>query len=237
MCYYDSGRREMGEEDFCPFRVFLIPERPHRMLKFVKPLITFAVSSLVLVASCATVGTSKTAEAYDFILPAAPSPSARPDPRLPNLGRDKHGMPFYHPSQLNRVVRTTAYTHSEFDHVGYGARSAVGAPLKYTNQVRSAAADWSVYPLGTHFRIKGEPYIYVVDDNGSALVGTGTIDIYQPNKKLMRQWGLRIVEIQIIRWGSSQASMKMLADRTRYRHCAKMQAALREQNRHRKLLH
>lgn len=207
------------------------------MFNYTKPLITSAFSLLFLAMGSVAVGASKTAEAYDFILPAAPSPAARPDPRLPNLGRDKHGMPFYHPSQLNRVVRTTAYTHSELDHVAYGARSAVGTPLKYTNQVRSAAADWSVYPLGTHFRIKGEPYIYVVDDYGAALVGTGTIDIYQPNKKLMRQWGLRIVEIQIIRWGSSQASMKLLADRTRYRHCAKMQAALREQNRHQKLLH
>ena len=170
----------------------------------------------------------------DFIMPAAPSPSARPDPRLPKLGRDKHGMPFYHPAQLNRVVRTTAYTHSELDHVGYGARNAMGTMLKYTSQVRSAAADWSVYPLGTRFKIKGEPYIYVVDDYGSALVGTGTIDIYQPNKELMKKWGLRIVEIQIIQWGSSKLSMEMLAGRTRHQHCAKMQAALQEQSRHRK---
>lgn len=170
----------------------------------------------------------------DFVMPAAPSPSARPDPRLPKLGRDKHGMPFYHPAQLNRVVRTTAYTHSEQDHVSYGARNAMGTTLKYTSQVRSAAADWSVYPLGTRFKIKGEPYIYVVDDYGSALVGTGTIDIYQPNKELMRKWGLRIVEIQIIQWGSSKLSMEMLAGRTKHNHCAKMQAALVEQSRHRK---
>lgn len=169
-----------------------------------------------------------------FIMPAAPSPSAKPDPKLPNLGRDKHGMPFYHPSQLNRVVRTTAYTHSESDHLAYGPKNAVGTTLKYTDQVRSAAADWSVYPLGTRFRIKGEPYVYVVDDYGSALVGTGTIDIYQPTRALMRQWGRRVVEIQIISWGSSKLSMEKLAGRTGYRHCAKMQAALQEQDRHRK---
>lgn len=173
---------------------------------------------------------------HDFIMPAAPLPSARPDPKLPKLGRDRHGMPFYHPSQLNRVVRTTAYTHSELDHVGYGARNAVGTRLKYTDRERSAAADWSVYPLGTRFMIKGEPYVYVVDDYGGALVGTGTIDIYHPTKDLMRKWGVRVVEIQVLRWGSSQLSMKVLADRTRYRHCAKMQAALREQSRHRSSL-
>lgn len=169
-----------------------------------------------------------------FIMPAAPSPSAKPNPKLPHLGRDKHGMPFYHPSQLNRVVRTTAYTHSESDHLAYGPRNAIGTSLKYTDQVRSAAADWSVYPLGTRFKIKGEPYVYVVDDYGSALVGTGTIDIYQPTKALMRQWGRRIVEIQVIQWGSSRLSMEKLADRTRYKHCAKMRTALIEQERHRK---
>ena len=180
--------------------------------------------------------TNLNAVSRDFVMPTVPSPSARPDPKLPKLGRDRHGMPFYHPSQHNRVVRTTAYTHSELDHVGFGARNAVGTQLKYTNQVRSAAADWSVYPLGTRFMIKGEPYVYVVDDYGSALVGTGTIDIYHPSKSLMRKWGVRVVEIQVLRWGSSQLSMKMLANRTRYRHCAKMQAALREQSRHRRAL-
>ena len=118
--------------------------------------------------------------AQGFVQPLAPSRSAAPSSKLPKLGRDKHKMPFYHPAQRTRVVRTTAYTHSERDHLAYGPRNAVGTALKYTSSVRSAAADWSVYPLGTTFRIKGQPYLYVVDDYGSALVGTGTIDIYQP---------------------------------------------------------
>ncbi len=167
----------------------------------------------------------------DFVAPAAPSASALPNPKFPDLGKDKHGMPFYHPTQLNRVVRTTAYTHSESDHLAYGARNAIGTRLKYTENERSAAADWSVYPLGTRFKIKGEPYVYVVDDYGSALVGTGTIDIYQPSKSLMRKWGLRKVEIQIIQWGSARLSMEKLAGRTGYRHCARMAANLKEQQR------
>lgn len=141
-------------------------------------------------------------------------------------------MPFYHPKQLNRVVRTTAYTHTESDHLTYGPKNAVGTHLVYNEQVRSAAADWSVYPLGTKFKIKGQPYTYVVDDYGSALVGTGTIDIYQPSSSLMRQWGRRIVEITVIEWGSSQQSMKQLAARTRYKHCAEMQTALQTQQKH-----
>ncbi len=168
-----------------------------------------------------------------FVPPAPPRRSAMPDRRLPNLGRDKHGFPFYHPRQLNRVVRTTAYTHSESDHIGYGPKNAIGTYLKYGSRVRSAAADWSVYPLGTKFKIKGEPYTYVIDDYGSALVGTATIDIYQPNKWLMRQWGRRVVEIEVIEWGSSRLSMEKLADRRGYKHCRQMYAALQEQSRHR----
>ena len=161
-----------------------------------------------------------------FVPPAPPRRSAMPDRRLPNLGRDKHGFPFYHPRQLNRVVRTTAYTHSESDHIGYGPKNAIGTYLKYGSRVRSAADDWSVYPLGTKFKIKGEPYTYVIDDYGSALVGTATIDIYQPNKWLMRQWGRRVVEIEVIEWGSSRLSMEKLADRRGYKHCRQMYAAL-----------
>ena len=97
---------------------------------------------------------------------------------------------------------------------------------KYTSSVRSAAADWSVYPLGTTFRIKGQPYLYVVDDYGSALVGTGTIDIYQPNKKLMKEWGRRYVELTIVRWGDPANSLEVLGSRRGYRHCRAMYAAL-----------
>ena len=42
---------------------------------------------------------------------------------------------------------------------------------------------------------QGKPCIYVVDDHGRAPVGTATIDIYQPSKALMRQWGRREEEI------------------------------------------
>ncbi len=203
------------------------------MTKTVKSLAVSVLGMLAAFSFCTTPAEANQGVSQGFVMPSAPSPSARPDSRLPRLGRDKHGMPFYHPAQLNRVVRTTAYTHTESDHVGYGPRNAIGTTLKYTEQVRSAAADWSVYPLGTRFRIKGQPYIYVIDDYGSALVGTGTIDIYQPTPELMRRWGRRVVEIQIIQWGSSQQSMRTLQGRTGYRHCARMQAALQQQNRHR----
>ncbi len=118
-------------------------------------------------------------------------------------------------------VRTTAYTHSESDHIIYGARTAVGTPLKF-GTVRSAAADWSVYPVGTIFQIEGTPYIYQVDDYGSALVGTNTIDIYQPTKAQMKAWGVRNVNIRVLKWGSFSKSVAIMKERQKYDHVRSM---------------
>lgn len=123
------------------------------------------------------------------------------------------------------AVRTTAYTHSESDHIIYGARTAVGTNLKYGN-VRSAAADWSVYPVGTIFQIDGLPYVYQVDDYGSALVGTNTIDLYKPDKATMNAWGVRNVNIRVIKWGSFSKSLSILRPRIAYPHIRKMVARI-----------
>jgi len=129
-------------------------------------------------------------------------------------------------SNLNRNsqmrVRTTAYTHNESDHLVYGVKNAIGTNLKF-GSVRSAAADWSRFPVGTSFRIAGQPDItYVVDDYGSALVGTGTIDLYKPSRTMMDNWGVRHVDIQVIQWGSFEKSMELMRDRTRWRHVRAM---------------
>jgi len=138
--------------------------------------------------------------------------------------KDKHKMPVYSFSERNRLVRTTAYTCSEDDHIVYGSKNATGTQLRYSNRVRSAAADWSFYPVGTVFRIAGLPYLYVVDDYGSALTGTGTIDIYKPSKDVMNQWGRRNVEVTIVQWGSFTRSAEILAQRTKFAHCNQMLA-------------
>ena len=120
------------------------------------------------------------------------------------------------PSAANRThihdVRTTAYTHTESDHIAYGVKAAGGANLKY-GKVRSAAADWSVYPVGTVFQIEGDQTLYEVDDYGSALVGTETIDLYKPSKASMDQWGARNVNINVIKWGSVTTSLAILKPR------------------------
>lgn len=120
------------------------------------------------------------------------------------------------------TVRTTAYCHDEDDHIAYGVKNAIGTPLKF-GTVRSAAADWSRYPVGTRFRIAGQPnVVYEVDDYGSALVGTGTIDLYKPTQGQMNDWGVRHVDIEVLQWGSYQRSMDIMRDRTRWPHVRRM---------------
>lgn len=111
-------------------------------------------------------------------------------------------------------VKTTAYTHTESDHKKYKAATAAGGTLKYGN-VRSAAADWSVYPVGTQFKIDGDTHIYEVDDYGSALVGTNTIDLYKPTQTDMKIWGARNVNIQVVKWGSFSKSLAIMKDRVK----------------------
>lgn len=151
-----------------------------------------------------------------------PAPSGDLVEAAKSKPRDRHSMPIYSFAERRRVVRTTAYTCSEADHIQYGSKNATGTQLRYTNRVRSAAADWSFYPVGTTFRIKGLPYLYVVDDYGSALTGTGTIDIYKPSKDVMNLWGRRNVEISIVQWGSFTRSAELLSQRVKHNHCRQM---------------
>lgn len=129
-----------------------------------------------------------------------------------------------------RTVRTTAYSHKEADHLRYGNKNAIGTPLRY-GKIRSAAADWSRFPLGTRFRLMSDPdTLYVVDDYGSALVGKETIDLYKPTMSAMRKWGMRHVEIEIVEWGCWEESLRILKPRARKaKHVRQMVWALQKQ--------
>jgi len=118
-------------------------------------------------------------------------------------------------------VRTTAYTHTEAG----GRRNAIGTRLSGKN-VMSAASDWSRWPLGTKFRIVGTDDVFQIDDYGSALIGTGTIDLYKTNRLAMRKWGVRSVEIEVLEWGSAQRSLEVLAPRKSNRRVRAMILAL-----------
>ena len=131
---------------------------------------------------------------------------------------------------LTLKVRTTAYTHTESDHVKYGRKTALGTVLRYSPEYHSAAADWSYFPLGTRFRIKGYDRTFVVDDYGSALVGKPTIDLYFTTKKRMKNWGVREVEVEVIEFGSFHESRKILAGRGTYPHCLAMLKRMTQDN-------
>jgi len=114
-------------------------------------------------------------------------------------------------------VRTTAYTHTESDHLAYGASSACGTPLQY-GAVHSAAADWSRWPSGTVFRIAETGEVCQVDDYGWALAGTNTIDLYKPDRSSMNAWGSHRVTIEILHWGDPWQSYSVMRPRGKYAH-------------------
>jgi 3D (Asp-Asp-Asp) domain-containing protein len=124
------------------------------------------------------------------------------------------------------VVRTTAYTQSEAG----GSKNAIDGRLHFgTGGEYSAASDWSWLPLGTRFKLLSTGHEYVIEDYGAALVGRKTIDLYFPDRKSVRGWGVRQEPIQIIEWGSEAMSLKLLAPRCRNCHVAVMVAQLRKQ--------
>jgi 3D (Asp-Asp-Asp) domain-containing protein len=120
-------------------------------------------------------------------------------------------------------VRTTAYTESE----GSGCHNAVGCRLS-GQHVMSAASDWSRFPLGTRFRIADTNEEYIIDDYGTALAGTDTIDLYKLSRLDMHRWGVRHVDIEIMQWGSEEESLKVLAPRTKHRCVREMVASLQK---------
>lgn len=125
----------------------------------------------------------------------------------------------------NRIhsVRTTAYTRSEKG----GHRNAVGMYLS-GHHVMSAASDWSRFPFGTRFRIVETKEEYVIDDYGSALIGTDTIDLYKNTRLDMKRWGVRSVDIDILQWGSEDESLKILGPRAKHSSVRQMIVALQK---------
>lgn len=129
------------------------------------------------------------------------------------------------PVGTTRCVRTTAYTHTEAG----GCNNAIGRRLS-SAKVRSAAADWSRYPLGTKFTILSTGETCQIDDYGSALVGTNTIDLYKTSRRAMNNWGVRHEDIKILEWGSPEKSLEVLTPRGRNSHVRRMITSLRSQS-------
>ena len=122
-------------------------------------------------------------------------------------------------------VRTTAYSRHEEG----GGHNATGSYLSGRN-VMSAASDWSRFPLGTRFRLVATNEEYVIDDYGSALIGTNTIDLYKSSRLDMKRWGVRRVDIDILQWGSNAQSLKVLTPRAKHGYVRKMVVALQKKS-------
>lgn len=153
-----------------------------------------------------TAKTASSATAKKLASTTAKKPAAKPEQGTIMVGKSFR-------------VRTTAYT---------GTRNAISKPLSH-GAITSAASDWSRFPLGTRFRIRETGRVYEIDDYGSALVGTHTIDLAKTGKKGVNAWGVRWVNIDIIKWGSPRRSLEVLAPRVKYRHIRPMVADLRAQ--------
>ena len=117
-------------------------------------------------------------------------------------------------------VKTTAYT---------GKYNALGRPLEH-GAINSAAADWSEFPLGTRFRVLENCKDYIIDDYGSAMVGTRTIDLCMPSNGAMNAWGVRNVNIEILEWGSPRRSLEVLSPREKAWYVHRMVLSLRKQS-------
>jgi 3D (Asp-Asp-Asp) domain-containing protein len=129
------------------------------------------------------------------------------------------------PSGRLQKVRTTAYSRCEKG----GHCNALGASLR-GHHVMSAASDWSRFPLGTRFRIVDTREEYIIDDYGTALVGTNTIDLFKKTRLDMRRWGVRQVDIDILQWGSEEQSLKVLGPRAKHKCVRQMILALQKKN-------
>jgi 3D (Asp-Asp-Asp) domain-containing protein len=133
-------------------------------------------------------------------------------------------LPDYEPplrrSQFMKI-RTTAYTDTESDHVPYTNHNAAGTFLQ-NGQLRSAAADWARWPVGTRFLILATGQEYEVDDYGWAIAGRNTIDLYCPTRSEMNAWGVQRVTIQILEWGDLKRSYRILKPRREYAHVRRM---------------
>jgi hypothetical protein len=77
------------------------------------------------------------------------------------------------------------------------------------------------------FRIRATGEIYEVDDYGFALSGRNTIDLYKPTRREMKEWGVRRVTIEILKWGDPWASYRKMVRVRTYRHIRRMMTEIK----------
>lgn len=121
------------------------------------------------------------------------------------------------------AIRTTAYCVNEWDHKPYGNKSALGTRLV---PYKSAACDWSKFPVGTKIKIGN--YVVEIDDYGSFTTNDKnkpipTIDVFQPSRSAMNKWGVRYFDnAKVIEWGSYEKSLEILKQNEQQKHVKMM---------------
>ena len=72
------------------------------------------------------------------------------------------------------------------------------------------------------FRLLSTGQLYRVDDYGWALAGRNTIDLYMATPGEMNSWGAREEQIQILQWGDTEESLRLLRPHEEYKHIKRM---------------
>ncbi|MEM0895311.1 MAG: hypothetical protein AAGJ79_00390 [Verrucomicrobiota bacterium] len=109
------------------------------------------------------------------------------------------------------TVASTARFQVNEMHTNDPERTALGSGVQ-TGIVRSASADWSKFPVGTRFRLVGDPaqQEYVIDDFSAELVGSNSVELALPSEKDSETWGSRNIVLEILNWGSFEKSLTII---------------------------
>ncbi|MEP6602923.1 MAG: hypothetical protein ABJB69_03145 [Spartobacteria bacterium] len=105
-----------------------------------------------------------------------------------------------------------------------GAKRAVAVAKQ--PKIGSAAADWGRWPAGTTFRLLSTGQVYRIDDYGWALSGRNTIDLYMSSQRDMNSWGTRQEPIEVLHWGDTAESLRLLAPHQAHPHIKRMMLEL-----------
>nr|WP_246014120.1 3D domain-containing protein [Paenibacillus rhizophilus] len=121
------------------------------------------------------------------------------------------------PEQIIRTFKVTATgytagfesTGKRPNHPEYGITYSGVKVRRDKNAVSTIAADPKVLPLGSILYVPGYGYA-VVADTGSAIKGH-KVDLYfATTRQVYKEWGKRMVEVQLIKRGSGKCTEAML---------------------------
>ena len=117
-----------------------------------------------------------------------------------------------------KTAKFTKAAKSKHEKIAKAARAHNVEPPR----IGSAAADWSRWPAGTVFHLLSTGQNYRVEDYGWALSGRNTIDLYMANQRDMNSWGTRQEPIQVLHWGDSDDSLRLLEPHQSHPHIKRM---------------